>query len=151
MNELGISLTDSNGNMKSMRQVMEDMRNGFSGLTKDQQANYAATIGGQEAMSGLLAIVNASEEDFNKLTTAIDNSSGTCQDMADTMLQKLSGQFTILKSQIEGINVNVFEQMEPGLMTIVDWAQQAATAVDGMVTAFGIRQAEKPEGFRRSH
>lgn len=137
MNELGISLTDSNGNMKSMRQVMEDMRNGFSGLTKDQQANYAATIGGQEAMSGLLAIVNASEEDFNKLTTAIDNSSGTCQDMADTMLQKLSGQFTILKSQIEGINVNVFEQMEPGLMTIVDWAQQAATAVDGMVTAFG--------------
>lgn len=137
MDELGISLTDSNGNMKSMRQVMEDMRNGFSGLTKDQQANYAATIGGQEAMSGLLAIVNASEEDFNKLTTAIDNSSGTCQDMADTMLQKLSGQFTILKSQIEGINVNVFEQMEPGLMTIVDWAQQAATAVDGMVTAFG--------------
>lgn len=137
MDELGISLTDSNGNMKSMRQVMEDMRNGFSGLTKDQQANYAATIGGQEAMSGLLAIVNASEEDFNKLTTAIDNSSGTCQDMADTMLQNLSGQFTILKSQIEGINVNVFEQMEPGLMTIVDWAQQAATAVDGMVTAFG--------------
>ena len=47
MNELGISLTDSNGNMKSMRQVMEDMRNGFSGLTKDQQAAYAATIGGQ--------------------------------------------------------------------------------------------------------
>lgn len=137
MNELGISLTDSNGNMKSMRRVMEDMRDGFSGLTKDQQANYAATIGGQEAMSGLLAIVNASEEDFNKLTTAIDNSSGTCQDMADTMLQNLSGQFTILKSQIEGINVNVFEQMEPGLMTIVDWAQQAATAVDGMVTAFG--------------
>jgi TP901 family phage tail tape measure protein len=137
MDELGISLTDSNGNMKSMRQVMEDMRNGFAGLTKDQQANYAATIGGQEAMSGLLAIVNASEEDFNKLTTAIDNSSGTCQDMADTMLQNLSGQFTILKSQIEGINVNVFEQMEPGLMTIVDWAQQAATAVDGMVTAFG--------------
>lgn len=137
MNELGISLTDSNGNMKSMRQVMEDMRNGFSGLTKDQQANYAATIGGQEAMSGLLAIVNASEEDFNKLTTAIDNSSGTCQDMADTMLQNLSGQFTILKSQIEGINVNVLEQMEPGLMAIVDWAQQAATAVDGMVTAFG--------------
>ena len=137
MDELGISLTDSNGNMKSMRQVMEDMRNGFSGLTKDQQANYAATIGGQEAMSGLLAIVNASEEDFNKLTTAIDNSSGTCQDMADTMLQNLSGQFTILKSQIEGINVNVFEQMEPGLMTVVDWAQQASTAVDGMVTAFG--------------
>lgn len=129
MDELGISLTDSNGNMKSMRQVMEDMRNGFSGLTKDQQANYAATIGGQEAMSGLLAIVNASEEDFNKLTTAIDGSEGTCKNMANTMQKNLSGQFTILKSQIEGINIQIFEKMEPALLQVVQ-------AVNGMISAF---------------
>lgn len=129
MDELGISLTDSNGNMKSMRQVMEDMRNGFSGLTKDQQANYAATIGGQEAMSGLLAIVNASEEDFNKLTTAIDGSEGSCKNMANTMQKNLSGQFTILKSQIEGINIQIFEKMEPALLQVVQ-------AVNGMISAF---------------
>lgn len=130
MDELGISLTDSNGNMKSMRQVMEDMRNGFAGLTKDQQANYAATIGGQEAMSGLLAIVNASEEDFNKLTTAIDGSEGSCKNMANTMQKNLSGQFTILKSQIEGINIQIFEKMEPALLQVVQ-------AVNGMISAFG--------------
>lgn len=130
MDELGISLTDSNGNMKSMRQVMEDMRNGFSGLTKDQQANYAATIGGQEAMSGLLAIVNASEEDFNKLTTVIDGSEGSCKNMANTMQKNLSGQFTILKSQIEGINIQIFEKMEPALLQVVQ-------AVNGMISAFG--------------
>lgn len=129
MDELGISLTDSNGNMKSMRQVMEDMRNGFAGLTKDQQANYAATIGGQEAMSGLLAIVNASEEDFNKLTTAIDGSEGSCKNMANTMQKNLSGQFTILKSQIEGINIQIFEKMEPALLQVVQ-------AVNGMISAF---------------
>lgn len=136
MNELGISLTDSNGNMKSMRQVMEDMRNGFSGLTKDQQAAYAATIGGQEAMSGLLAIVNTSEEDFDKLAASIDNSNGTCQDMADTMNQNLSGQFTLLKGHLDTINVKIFEQMEPGLMNVVGYAQRAADAIDGMVSAF---------------
>lgn len=129
MDELGISLTDSNGNMKSMRQVMEDMRNGFAGLTKDQQANYAATIGGQEAMSGLLAIVNASEEDFNKLTTAIDGSEESCKNMANTMQKNLSGQFTILKSQIEGINIQIFEKMEPALLQVVQ-------AVNGMISAF---------------
>lgn len=129
MDELGISLTDSNGNMKSMRQVMEDMRNGFAGLTKGQQANYAATIGGQEAMSGLLAIVNASEEDFNKLTTAIDGSEGSCKNMANTMQKNLSGQFTILKSQIEGINIQIFEKMEPALLQVVQ-------AVNGMISAF---------------
>ena len=129
MDELGVSLTDSNGNMKSMRQVMEDMRNGFSGLTKDQQANYAATIGGQEAMSGLLAIVNASEEDFNKFTTAIDGSEGSCKNMANTMQKNLSGQFTMLKSQIEGINIQIFEKMEPALLQVVQ-------AVNGMISAF---------------
>lgn len=116
MDTLGVSLTDSNGNMKSMRQVMGELRNGFAGLTKDQQAAYAATIGGQEAMSGLLAIVNTSEEDFDKLAASIDNSTGTCQDMADTMQKNLSGQFTILKSQIEGINIDIFEKMEPALL-----------------------------------
>lgn len=129
MDTLGVSLTDSNGNMKSMRQVMGELRNGFAGLTKDQQAAYAATIGGQEAMSGLLAIVNTSEEDFNKLAASIDNSSGTCQDMADTMQKNLSGQFTILKSQIEGINIDIFEKMEPALLQVVQ-------AVNGMISAF---------------
>lgn len=129
MDTLGVSLTDSNGNMKSMRQVMGELRNGFAGLTKDQQAAYAATIGGQEAMSGLLAIVNTSEEDFDKLAASIDNSTGTCQDMADTMQKNLSGQFTILKSQIEGINIDIFEKMEPALLQVVQ-------AVNGMISAF---------------
>lgn len=136
MDTLGVSLTDSNGNMKSMRQVMGELRNGFAGLTKDQQAAYAATIGGQEAMSGLLAIVNTSEEDFNKLAASIDNSNGTCQDMADTMNQNLSGQFTLLKGHLDTINVKIFEQMEPGLMNVVGYAQRAADAIDGMVSAF---------------
>lgn len=136
MDELGISLTDSKGKMKSFREVMGDLRTGFAGLTTDQQAAYAATIGGQEAMSGLLAIVNASDEDFDKLAKSIDNSAGTCQNMADTMNNTLSGQFTILKSQIEGINIQIFEQMEPVFSDIVGKAQEAARAVSGMISAF---------------
>ena len=136
MDELGLSLTDGSGNMKSFRQVMEDLRRGFSGMTKDQQAAMAATIGGQEAMSGLLAIVNASDSDFEKLSDAIDHSTGVCQDMADTMNATLSGQFTILKSQIEGIQINIFEQMEPGLMNLVKSAQKAADAVSQLIQVF---------------
>ncbi|WP_298484098.1 phage tail tape measure protein [uncultured Ruminococcus sp.] len=136
MDTLGVSLTDSSGNMKSFREVMGELRTGFAGLTTDQQAAYASSIGGQEAMSGLLAIVNASDEDFKKLAESIDNSSGACQNMADTMNNTLSGQFTILKSQIEGINIQIFEQMEPVLSDIVGKAQEAAMAISGMISAF---------------
>lgn len=136
MDYLGVSLTDSNGDMYSFMDVMQQMRTGFAGLTTDQKATYAAALGGQEAMSGLLAIVNASDSDFSKLADEINNCEGTCQSMADTMNSSLSGQFTILKSQIEGIEIKVFEQLEPALSNIVSKAQECATAVSNMLTAF---------------
>lgn len=136
MDYLGVSLTDSNGDMYSFMDVMQQMRTGFAGLTTDQKATYAAALGGQEAMSGLLAIVNASDSDFSKLADEINNCEGTCQSMADTMNSSLSGQFTILKSQIEGIEIKVFEQLEPALSNIVSKAQECATAVSNMLSAF---------------
>lgn len=75
MDQLGISITNANGTMKPLSEVLETLREKFSGLTQDQQAQYAKSLAGQEAMSGLLAIVNAAPEDFNKLTDAIKTSS----------------------------------------------------------------------------
>lgn len=57
MDKLGVSLTNSDGSMKSLNEVMGDMREGFSGLSKAEQTQTASALAGQEAMSGLLAIV----------------------------------------------------------------------------------------------
>ena len=112
MDQLNLSLTDSEGNMKDMRTVMLEVRKGFSGLSKDQQAAAAATLFGKEAMAGMLSIVGASDEDFNKLANAIDNSSGSAKKMADTMLDNLSGQFTLLKSVTEGIGISIYDKFK---------------------------------------
>ena len=85
MSALGISLTDSQGNMKSFASVMSDMRKGFAGLTETQKAQYAAMLAGKTGMAGLLGIVNASESDFEKLTQAIADSNGAAKEMADIM------------------------------------------------------------------
>ncbi|NEF52176.1 phage tail tape measure protein, partial [Staphylococcus aureus] len=68
MERLGISITDSNGKMIPMRKLLDQLREKFKHLSKDQQASSAATIFGKEAMSGALAIINASDEDYQKLT-----------------------------------------------------------------------------------
>lgn len=91
MSALGISVTKSDGSMKPLRETMAELREKFSGLTESQKASYASSIAGQEAMSGLLAIVNTSDKDFDKLTKAIDNSSGAAKKQADTMNQNLQG------------------------------------------------------------
>lgn len=119
MDALGVSLTNSDGSMKSLNEIMVDLRKGFAGLTADQKAQMAATLGGQEAMSGLLAIVNASDEDFASLTDSIANCDGAAQKMADTMNDNLSGQITILKSGLEGLAISLYEEMATPLKNVV--------------------------------
>ena len=119
MSALGLSLTDANGNMNSFAQIMKDMRKGMQGLTEDEKASYAAMLGGQEAMSGLLAIVNASDEDFNKLSDAINNASGAAETMASIKADNLQGAVDKLKSGIEGIGITAFEQAKGKLKEFV--------------------------------
>ena len=127
MYDLGISITNSDGTMKSFMEIMEDMRTSFAGLTEAEKASYAATIGGQEAMSGLLAIVNTSEKDFSKLVEQIYNADGAAEQMANTMQDNLSGQLTILKSTIEGISISFGEIMLPVVKKVVSGLQSFAT------------------------
>ena len=115
MEELGISLTDSEGNMKSLDEVMGDLRKAFEGLDETQQTATAKAIAGQEAMSGLLAIVNAAPADYEKLTKAVKDSEGAAQSMADTMNDTVEGQLTLLKSQIEGVQIQIYEKLTPAL------------------------------------
>lgn len=146
MNALGISITDSSGKMKPLSEILGVMRKGFAGLTEDEKASYAAMLGGQEAMSGLLAIANASEEDFNKLTKSIYSCDGAAAKMAETMNDNLQGQITILKSGLEGLGISFYEKVQEPLKDIAVEAQemvgQLQTAFNedgltGMVTAFG--------------
>ena len=124
MDALGISLTDSQGNMKEFSEIMAEMRVGMSSMTEDQKASYAAMLGGQEAMSGLLAIANASDEDFNKLTEAINNSAGAAQEMANIKLDNLEGDITILKSGLEGLGIEIYEGINAPLREVTQLATE---------------------------
>lgn len=115
MDKLGISLTDSQGNMKSFSTIMGDLRKGFAGLSEAEAASMAATIGGQEAMSGLLAIVTASDADFAKLESAIYSCDGAAAQMAETMNGNLKGQLTILKSSAEALGLELYDSVKEPL------------------------------------
>lgn len=130
MTALGLSITDSNGKMKSLDTVMGDLRKAFDGLSETEQTAYAKHIAGAEAMSGLLAIVNAAPADFDKLSQAIENSDGAAQNMANTMLDTLGGDMTVLKSQIEGVRLSIYEQLAPTLRGFVDEAKKAIAKIN---------------------
>lgn len=118
MDKYGISLTDSEGNMKSLRGVIDNLRGSLGGLSETEQIAAASTIFEKEAMAGMLAIINASEEDYNKLSTAIGNSKDAAEGMADTMLDNLKGSFTLMQSAIEGTENAFGKRLSPYLRGI---------------------------------
>lgn len=129
MEEYNISITNSDGSMKSLSQVMDMLRTNLGGLGEAQQAAAASTLFGKEAMAGMLTIINASEEDYSKLTEAIANADGTAKKMADTMQQNLNGQLTILKSGLEEAAISIGDALMPLIKALV-------AAVQGWVTWF---------------
>lgn len=137
MNALGISIKNTDGTMKPLNEVIGDLRKSFDGLSEAEQTQYAKNLAGQEAMSGLLAIVNAAPEDYDKLTKAVENSSGAAQKMADTMLNNTEGGFTLLKSNIEGVQIAIYEKFEPALRKGIEILNGLTNAVRFVVDHSG--------------
>lgn len=149
MDTLGISLTNSDGTMKSFNEITLDLRNSFSKLNQSQKTEMAATLAGQEAMSGLLAIVNASDDDFNKLKSSIDNSTGSAKKMADTMNNNLKGKLTIIGSTLEGIGIKAYDKFEKPLSKALDSAQKSLNNLDKSMSSgkLGKSVDKLAEGF----
>lgn len=133
MKKYKISMTDANGETLPLIDVIKELREKFGGLSETEQTAAASTLFGKEAMSGMLAIVNASDKDFNTLVKNIDNADGSAQKMADTMQNNLQGQITILKSGLEGLGIEIYESMSEPL---TDAAKEAQNYVSRLTEAF---------------
>lgn len=118
---LGISITNADGSVKPLSQTLQELRSKFSALSEAERAQYAAMLAGQEGMSGLLAIVNASDQDFADLTEQINNSSGAAQEMADIMMDNLSGKFELFTGALDSMKMSLGEKFKPYLIEALDW------------------------------
>lgn len=110
--ELGVSLTTADGAVKPLSQQLGELRRKFAGLSEAQKAEYAAGIAGKEAMSALLAIVNASDADFNSLTEQIANADGAAQSMAETAQRNLKGQLEQLGGAVETVGLTFYDAIK---------------------------------------
>ena len=188
MEQLGVSLSDDEGNMYSLREVMNQLRSGFGDLMiseeefneeqrllqqalddgaisqkeYDEQLNalveraygaegaekarYAAMLSGKEGMSGMLAIVNASEQDYGKLTAAIETSSGAAEQMAGVMNDNLGGDIKEMNSALEEFKLKIFDSIQQPMRDIVQFitgsvvpaATQTLQFIQQHSTAIGV-------------
>ena len=94
-------------------------------LSKKDQMKFSQMLAGEEALSGLIAIMTASDEDYQGLIKALDNSEGTAAKMAATRADTLAGDFDILKSAWEDLQIEFMTGAgSNGLRSFLQGAQE---------------------------
>lgn len=113
-------LTDEQGNMRELSEVMEILRKSFGDLSEVEKSQAATTLFGTNASSGMLAIINATDDEFYSLSDAIEHADGKALEMAETMQDNLGGDATKAKSNLESLQLMIYEKFEPTLRKCVD-------------------------------
>lgn len=121
MDELGISLTHQDGTFKSLDDILGEMRTSFGGLTDEQKTYYAATLAGQEGMSGMLTLLNMSQEEYDKLAKSMDESGGVAGQTADVMQDNLASKIEQLGGSLESLAIKLSELVIPYIQKFVVW------------------------------
>ena len=124
---------------KKYNAAVEDLTKKAYGAEGALKANLAASLAGAQGMSGLLAIVNSTDEDFQNLTDSINNCDGVSQDMADTMNDNLNGAVTLLKSAIESALISIGDRFTPVI-------RKLAENITGLIEKFnGLSDEQKDQ------
>ena len=145
---LGVSFYDESGNARELSSVMSELRTATSGMNNEQKSSLANTIAGLEAQKGLLAILNASEKDYQDLENAIHNADDAAKAMSETMLDNLAGSMTLLQSAVDGVKISLGERFEPYLRGGVDWLTDIMSSVDESVNEIMDQVDVKADQFK---
>lgn len=136
LEELGIKFFDAQGNARPLVDVMEELRDATANMNDEQKTSVANAIAGTNSQKGLLAILNASETDYNKLANAIDNAAGASERMADTQLDNLSGSITLLQSAVDGVKISFGSRLNRYVRDVADGLTAAMPDVEAALNDF---------------
>lgn len=132
MEALGLSVYDSEGNMRSLNDILGDLDTSMDGMTSAEKSNIISKIFNKTDLSSVNALLANTGGTWDELQQKIIESGGAAQQMADTQLDNLQGQITILKSALEGLAISFGELLMPAIKQIVGWVQTFVDWLNGL-------------------
>lgn len=120
MDDLSISITNSDGSFKSLDEIITIMRTSFDGLTDDQKAYYATALAGKEGMSGLISLLNLTQEEYDALTASMNNCTGVAEETAAVMQDNLQSKVEQLGGALESLAIKLSDYVIPFLTELVN-------------------------------
>lgn len=129
LHALGVEVYDAAGNMRPLNEVFHDLDASMVGMTEGEKTQALNKIFNKVDLKSAQAMLAGCGEEFDNLSAAIANSGGAMQDMADTQLDNLNGDLTILKSGLESLGIAAYESMQGPFRSAV----QLATGMVGEI------------------
>ena len=128
--DVSLSVSNADGTMKPFSETVKTLRDYFSQMTAAEKMANAETIVGKEAMAGFVAMMNASDADFDKLYANINNCTGAAKKMADIKLDNLKGQMTLLNSATDALKQTVGSAYENEFKSLATIAAEVVSGIN---------------------
>ena len=110
LNSLGISVTDSSGNIREMNEIFEDLDGKLGGLSESDKMNALSNIFNKQDLAAVNALLSGTGDEMNNLYNELANAEGAALQMSETMESGLAGSVRSLKSAYEGLQITIGEQ-----------------------------------------
>ena len=146
--KLGVQFFDETGSARKFSDILGELRTATADMTDEQKTAFANTVAGTRAQAGLLAMLNATEADYNKLSEAVNNADGAAGRMAETMQDNLAGSLTKMQSAVEGAKLTLGERLAPYLRSFADYITASMPAIQKGIGSFMDWFDQKVESFR---
>lgn len=130
LKKLGIAYFNSDGSARAFGDIMKELRDATADFTDEQKANLANTVAGTYAQKGFLAILNATTEDYEKLSKAVNNADGAAAKMAEIMMDNLQGAITLLQSAADGVKISFGGRMAPYIRSFAEWLTEQMPMIE---------------------
>lgn len=132
MEGLGVEVYDSEGNMRSLNDILGDLNTSMDGMTSAEKQNIISSIFNKTDLAAVNSLLSNTGDSWDSLQQSITESGGAAQQMADTQLDNLSGQITILKSALEGLAISFGEILMPKIRAAAKKIQEFVDKLNGM-------------------
>lgn len=143
--QLGVEAYDAQGNLRSLKDIFLDMGEAMEGMTDEEKTDIINKTFNARDLKNVNALLGTSAERWDELTGAITDSEGAAEEMANTQLDNLAGDITLLQSAFEGLKISVSDKLTPafrGIVQFLTWCIDHASTLGpiilGLATAFGV-------------
>lgn len=132
LHALGVTTANEDGTLRDFQDVLQDLGGALDGLTEDKRIKAMSDIFDSRTISAANALIKNSGERWDELSGAIDGASGSAEKMADTQLNNLDGQLTILKSSLEGLAIAFGSLIMPLVKEATAFIQRIVDYLNGL-------------------